>query len=274
MLAGQTSGLLFSTPLLGGDAGPEQTIGMLRRLVDDAWKDPIVNRTAIDIIRNAGAQQFDSWGQVRAIYNFAHTFYFVNDPVNKEALRPTRELLRLMAGDCDDINGNMLPALLGTIGYESRLVTIAADPNFPDNFSHVYCEVLLDGEWYPLDAARPGVDFNSPAPPNFYRRKWWSLTDNSSGDYPPDAPTSALAGYLRNGVRGLNGWEQAAAVDANGNLIATSGQTVQSIVGPAFGPGGSVQYQPVTTPDSCGCGGKSGNAFLWIGIGLLFWAAL
>src|ERR1700676_1643780 len=127
-----TPGLLYSAPLALGDDGPAQTISMLRSLVDDAWKDPFVNRTAIEIIRNAGVGPFDSWGQVRAIYNYAHSFYFVNDPITKEAVRPTRDLLELKAGDCDDINGNVLPALLGTIGFETRLVTVAADPNAPD----------------------------------------------------------------------------------------------------------------------------------------------
>src|SRR5579872_7064876 len=120
-------GLFYSAPLAGGDAGPEQTISLLRVLVDDAWKDPVVNRTAIEVIRNAGVPPYDTWGQIRAIYDFARRFYFVNDPVMKEALRPTRDLLELMAGDCDDINGNVLPALLGSIGLETRLVTVAAD---------------------------------------------------------------------------------------------------------------------------------------------------
>src|SRR5258708_5940357 len=147
---------LYATPLLGGDAGTEQTIWKLRGLIDDAWKNSYVNRTAIDIVRNAGVQPYDSWGQIRAIYNWIlANFYFVNDPVTKEALRPTTELLDLMAGDCDDINSNMLPALLGTIGYETRFITIAADPEHPDSFSHIYVEVFQDGQWYPLDASRP-----------------------------------------------------------------------------------------------------------------------
>jgi Transglutaminase-like superfamily len=272
MLAGQSSGILYSVPLLAGDAGPEQTIGMLRHLVDQAWKDPVVNRTAIDTIRNAGVQPYDNWGQIRAIYNFAHSFYFVNDPVMKEALRPTRELLKLGAGDCDDINGNVLPALLGTIGYETRLVTIAADPEMPESFSHVYVEVLVDGIWYPLDAARPGVTMDSPAP-SFFRRKWWSLTDNSSADYPADSPAGAMAGFARHMIRGMGQSSMPVMVDQYGNLVSVDGQSVQPVVGAAFGPGGSVEFQPQSGGQACGCGGGSGKVLLLIGIGLLLWAA-
>jgi hypothetical protein len=181
----EAPGVLYSARLQSGDDGTAQTIAMLRNLVDSAWKDPFVNRTAIEIIRNAGVQPFDLWGQVRAIYNYARSFYFVNDPITKEAVRPTRDLLELKAGDCDDINGNVLPALLGTIGFEVRLVTVASDPNAPDVFSHVYCEAFIDGQWYPLDAARPNATIGV-APAFFYRRAWWSLSDDSYGDYSSD----------------------------------------------------------------------------------------
>lgn len=249
MLASTQSELLYAAPLLGGDDGTEQTIRLLRSLVDDAWKDPVVNRAAIDIIRNAGAQQYDTWAQIKAVYDFAKTFYFVNDPVTKEALRPTRELLKLMAGDCDDINANLMPALLGTIGLETRLVTIAADAETPDSFTHVYCEVFVDGRWYPLDAARPGATFGV-APSQFYRRAWWSLTDDAHGDYPADA-NGTLAGYSPRGVRGLAGVASdlgTVFVDASGILRSVSGQAVQPLLGPTIGPGGAAYVTPGVNP--------------------------
>lgn len=238
----EAPGVLYSAALQQGDDGTAQTVGMLRSLVDSAWKDPFVNRTAIEIIRNAGVQPFDQWGQIRAIYNYGHSFYFVNDPITKEVVRPTRELLELKAGDCDDINGNVLPALLGTIGFETRLVTVASDPQAPDVFSHVYCEVFVDGEWYPLDAARPGATIGV-APAFFYRRAWWSLTDDSRGDYSSDSD-GAMAGYAPRTVRGLAGvTSDVAAIltDASGALKSVGGQTVQNVLGPAIGPGGAAQ---------------------------------
>jgi hypothetical protein len=233
----------------------------MRLLVDDAWKDPFVNRAAIEIIRSAGVQPYDDWGQVRAIYNFAHTFYFVNDPVMKETLRPTRELLQLMAGDCDDINGNVLPALLGAIGYETRLVTIAADPQSPESFSHVYCEVFVDGQWYPLDAARPDAQFGL-APSRFYRREVWSLTDDSHEEYPPDGGT--LSGYGRRGFAGLNGfssgWPSGQAVN---------GQQVQTAIQGAFGPGGSVE---MSAPNPGSDLSPAKTFLVLFGLGVLVWA--
>jgi hypothetical protein len=243
----EAHGTISSVPLLGGDAGTEQTIWKLRGLLDDAWKDSYVNRTAIDIIRNAGAPPFDLWAQIHAIYDWVlMNFYFVNDPVTKEAVRPTRELLDLMAGDCDDINANMFPALLGTIGLETRFVTVAADTNHPELFSHIYVEVNVNGDWYPLDAAHPGARFGS-APRFFFRREWWSTIDGSHAEYPEDAD-GQMAGYVSAGMRGLNGVTSdvsAILTDASGALKSVGGQTVQNALGPAIGPGGAAQ---VTQP--------------------------
>lgn len=272
-----TPGLIFSAPLSGGDEGTEQTISVLRNLVDDAWKDPFVNRTAIDIIRNAGVAPFDRLGQIRAIYNWVlQNFYFVSDPVSKEALRPTRDLLQMMAGDCDDINANVLPALLGTIGYETRLVTVAADSSDPGSFSHVYAEVFLDGQWIPLDAARPGTSFGL-APANWFRRAWWSLTDGEHEDYPgagqlsyAGAP-SGMAGRRLNGLGDLNVpvLVNTLAQTGSGILTAVNGNPVRNSNGYIIGPGGVLMQsasQPVAVAPS-----QNTGLFLAIGAGLLLW---
>jgi len=263
---------MYTAPLLGGDAGVEQTIYKLRSLVDDAWKDSFVNRTAIDILRSAGARQYDAWGQIRAIYNWVHeSFYFVNDPVTKEALRPTRDLLQMLAGDCDDINANVLPALLGTIGYETRFVTIAADPETPDSFTHIYVEVFVNGKWFPLDAANPGAQFGV-APPNFFRRAWWSTTDDSHGDY-PSPQSGTMAGYRRSGVRGLGDLPSEMSnflARSAGVMRSVNGQAVMPVATNVLGPGGlstvspGISTVPVVSP-------TTEIAVLLIAIGAIWW---
>jgi hypothetical protein len=263
---------LYAAPLLAGDAGTAQTIDKIRQLVDDAWKDSFINRSAIDIVRQAGVQQYDTRGQVMALYNWVRTnMYFVNDPVSKEALRPARELLAMQAGDCDDINAILLPALLGSIGHECRLVTIAADARDPSVFSHIYSEVNIDGEWIPIDAARPGAQYGK-APERWSRRAHWSLTDSSHSDYP------RLSGLTPGARRGVNtDWYVADRASALGDYADppwfSSGH---SIVQPAIGPGGA----QIATPNpsgmgGCGCDGLPSfkTVFLFgLGIGVL-WAA-
>lgn len=171
-------------PLLGGIDGTEQTIQRIRSLVDEAWRSLDVRRLAVDILRSSGAPQYDEWSQISAIYNWIRShFYFVNDPVGKEVLMPFVDLIDLGAGDCDEINAIAMSVLLGAVGYEVRLVTVAADANDPTQFSHIYTEVFLNGNWIPMDAARPGAQIGQ-APPSFFQREWWSLTDDAHGPYP------------------------------------------------------------------------------------------
>jgi hypothetical protein len=132
------------------------------------------------------------------------------------------------AGDCDDINGVLLPSLLGALGYATRLVTIAASP-YSEDFSHVYCEVLVGGQWIPLDAARLGTSFASA--PDFYNRaRVWSLTDGSFED------VGGLGGYT-------NGMGDAASV---WNAIFQSGANIARAATqpPLYTPAGAVYGYP------------------------------
>jgi hypothetical protein len=163
-------------PLLSGDAGVEQTINEMRGLVDEALRDPAIIRLATDIVRSAPA--FDDLAEANALYEWVRrNIRFTKDPVNKEKLYPPAELLKIRAGDCDDIS-MLLGTLLMAVGYPARLMTVAAGG---DEFSHVYVEGNVNGEWIAMDPARYDSQFGV-APPAFTRARWWSLTDAAQGD--------------------------------------------------------------------------------------------
>lgn len=168
-----------STALLAGDAGTAQTVSLAKKLVDAAVKDPAVNALALAIVRPT--PNYDNLSKAEAIFHWvAANVRYVEDPVGpygpKETLRPMRDLMILLGGDCDDINMVFIPSLLGSIGITSRVVTIKADREVPSEFSHVYCEALVDGEWIPMDCARPGSMFGE-APPYYWARKEWPMSD-------------------------------------------------------------------------------------------------
>ncbi|MGA7793430.1 MAG: transglutaminase-like domain-containing protein [Candidatus Acidiferrales bacterium] len=189
---------VMGTPLAHGDQGVEQTINVIRQLVDDAVKDPAVNVTAIQMVRGTG-DQFSRDAKAQAIYAaVANRFQYVEDPVGpfgpKETLRPARVLLQIWAGDCDDASV-LIASLLGTIGIPSRLVTIAADPSAPDEFSHIYPEAeVFPGNWVAMDIARPGSAYGS-APQRYFRKRVWSLTDRAYQDLNGGCRCSSLNGY-------------------------------------------------------------------------------
>jgi hypothetical protein len=177
-----TPGLAYRAPLLSGEAGTKQTIQVMRKLVDQAVSDPSFIRFASDIVRSVPA--FNDLAEASALYEWVkRNIRYTKDPVTKEKLYPPQELLKIRAGDCDDIS--MLLGALGiAIGYPARLATISADPTQPNEFSHVYVELEVppgSGYWLPLDAARLDSQFGVE-PPMYFRKRVWSLTDNSFQD--------------------------------------------------------------------------------------------
>lgn len=192
----------FRVSLLNGERGTAQTIQLMRQLVDQALGDPGFVRQAIDIVRSVEA--YDDFGEAEALYNWVkHNIRFTKDPVTKEKLYPPGELLKIRAGDCDDIS-MLLGAMLLAVGYPARLVTVSANPQAPAEFSHVYVEAEVppgSGNWVPLDAARFDSSFGA-APPQYFRKRAWSLTDDSYQDLSGGRLRGSLAGYAR-GMRGL-----------------------------------------------------------------------
>ena len=170
---------IYRAPLMSGDAGVAQTIQQMRSLVDEALRDPSILRMAKDIVR--GIPAFDDFAESQALYNWVRSnIRFTKDPVNKETLYPPAELLQIRSGDCDDIS-MLMATLLMSVGHPARLMTVAAANS--DEFSHVYVEGQINGQWIPMDPARSDSQFGV-APPAFTRARWWSLSDNSQGDLP------------------------------------------------------------------------------------------
>lgn len=169
---------LYRVSLMNGDSGVAQTIDQMRSLISEALTDPSILRTAKDIVR--GVPAFDDYAEAQALYNWVRSnIRFTKDPVDKETLYPPTELLQIRSGDCDDIS-MLLGTLLMAVGYPARLMTVAANG---DDFSHVYVEGQVNGQWIPMDPARSDSQFGV-APPSYTRARWWSLSDTSQGDLP------------------------------------------------------------------------------------------
>ena len=93
-------GLMLAEPLQDGVQGTEQTVNLMRQLVDGALRDPAFVRLASDIVGRAPA--FDDLAEAEALYNWVRdNIRFTKDPVTKEKLYPPQELLKIRAGDCD-----------------------------------------------------------------------------------------------------------------------------------------------------------------------------
>jgi Transglutaminase-like superfamily len=177
-----TPGLGYRTPLLNGEQGTAQTIALMRQLVDQAVSDAAFVRRAIEIVR--GVQAFDEMGEIEALYNWVkRNIRYTKDPVTKEKLYPPQELLKIRAGDCDDIS-MLLAAFLLAIGYPARWITLSANAQSPEEFSHIYVEAEVpagSNNWIPMDAARIDAQFGVE-PPLYFRKRAWSITEDSYTD--------------------------------------------------------------------------------------------
>lgn len=169
-----------AAPLAHGDAGVGQTIRAMRRLIDQGKKDPTVHEAAAKIIRAAGVPAYDWAGEVRAVYGWVlRNIRFTRDIYGKETLHSAPEILRLGIGDCDDFT-ILLCSLLGTIGHKTRILTIAK-PEDEGNFSHVFPQVFLNGQWLTIDAARRGAAIGRN-PERTDRVRIWNTTSDEYVD--------------------------------------------------------------------------------------------
>jgi hypothetical protein len=172
----------YRAPLLAGEAGTKQTVALMRKLVDQAVSDASFVRFAKEIVR--GVMPYNDIGEASAVYEWVkQNIRYTKDPVTKETLYPPAELLKIRSGDCDDI-AMLMGAIMIALGYPARLTTISANAADPNEFSHVYLEAEVppgSGQWLAMDAARPGAQFGVE-PPVYYRKRAWSLYDNSYQD--------------------------------------------------------------------------------------------
>jgi len=157
------------------NARTAQTVQRMREHIALAAGSPIV----VDAIASATvglARNSPPLDIVEAVFAWIkRNVTFQNDPPQDELLIDPRVLLALprgqRKGDCDDFT--MLgAAMLATLGFTSRIVTIKADQRDPTRWSHVYLEVELpDGRRMAFDASH-GLEVGWEAPDNYGLQRW------------------------------------------------------------------------------------------------------
>ena len=172
-----------------GDSGTSETIKYARQLIEEGLRDAQIREAAVGFCRQYGAAPHDELAELQAVYTgVLNNFDFRKHTVGAQLLQPVRGILRTQAGDCADLNLILLASLVGSIGYPSKAVTIKADSQRPEDYSHVYIEAQLsDGQWIPLDVARQNPRFG--ASPEYY----WQREE-----YPLTPGVTHMAGYSAN----------------------------------------------------------------------------
>lgn len=168
------------------DISTAQTVALMAAAIRRAERSPVIDRAAADIARTLpdNAQDADVaaavFAYVKRRVDFLEdstliTACWPDQPASSEVLIEPDRLLSTEqpAGDCDDFTMAVC-ALLRRLGVDCEIVTVAADPEHPDNWSHVYAYALLHPDRrLALDAShgdRPGWEA-----PRIFRRAVWPI---------------------------------------------------------------------------------------------------
>lgn len=135
------------TPIPGGDAGTKKTLERMKEIV---WKSvrhpqhgPLIRETAIRVILQAGCAPKDFVCEAKALHEFTRDkIRWTRDARKHETLVWPARTLMIGAGDCDDktMTEGSMALMVGFPGVMFR--AIAANPQVPDQYTHVY--LMLD----------------------------------------------------------------------------------------------------------------------------------
>jgi hypothetical protein len=176
-------------PMERGYKGTSQTVKRMHQLVQQAKLDPTIQKIAYWIRANVGDDDSRGKGKelATAIFQWVRdSTLFTRDPFQIEkidhplaALKPLHEAKRagaytgkkLFAMDCDGYT-ILIASLGGALGYQYSFETVKTDPDRPDEYSHIYPALLVNGEWVSLDASTPSayVGWRPPVSKDKFKR--------------------------------------------------------------------------------------------------------
>ena len=248
----------FDRPMLSDDHETAQTVGYMDELASADSNDRAVIAAAAEALQQAGIDETaDPLEKACAVYWWLkRTIRYVPTPgtsplVDQTLITPTALLaMDEPIGDCPQFS-MLAAAMFRVLCMDSLFVTIAAEPAFPDQWSHIYNTVeVFPGQYLPFDSSNgpePGAEFATP----FKRRVWPRITPGKcrSKEGASDMMRTSYGRPGRVGMRNraLRGTLGDVACDQDGNCFDTTTgatlstsedapdpSTLPSILGPNF----------------------------------------
>lgn len=195
-----------------GDRGTEQTIEFMQQMVG-TWKRSHLIRTLVGNILWGGkqpdptcpclptaraCQDKDYMCYAEQCYKFAKDgIIYAYDPHQVEYIESPLRLLQTRIGDCDS-KDMLLCAMFEQLGLQSQFVTIKADMDRPNDYSHVYTRVKIPNVgWVAADPTMP--KWFGWEPEGSYVKRYWPGSTDEAGTKIDDTPSVAA------GMGGLGG---------------------------------------------------------------------
>lgn len=156
-----------------GYEGTKATIDKMHKLVALGKLDPTFQKIATWIRASVGGDRRGAKAETAdAIFNWVSKHgIFQRDPFQIEKIEHPIEAMRpiiqartagtykgqgLFVGDCDTF-AIVTATLGGILGFQYAFETAKVDRDRPDEFSHVWTSLLVDGDWRSLDASTNGA---------------------------------------------------------------------------------------------------------------------
>jgi|WetSurMetagenome_2_1015567.scaffolds.fasta_scaffold01855_8 hypothetical protein len=135
----------------GGREGIRYTLAAMVKFRDVYKTHPIIRQLATRLIANLNQKDYE--GEAHALFDFVQSrIRYVRDTDGVELVQSPLKILEHASGDCDD-KALLLATMLASIGFKTRFRAVG----FGHGICHVFCEVLINGEWVSCDATEPQI---------------------------------------------------------------------------------------------------------------------
>jgi hypothetical protein len=197
-----------------GAAGTAQTIQGMRKLVSESLRrmqrGVTHGKRAFNVRQLIGqiiapCPAKDYYCYAKALYEYCRDqIKYTFDPVGVELIEaPERILFESKIADCDSIVV-VLATLVEAIGLPARFVTVRADLQRPNEYSHVYLEVNIPGKgWVGADPTMPKKEFGWRPDPRFPATRWPASLDPEDADANATDDVLEMPNMVNPSVRGM-----------------------------------------------------------------------
>lgn len=226
--------LEYDRPMRSDDEETAQTVSYMDELATRDANDPAISGATAEALGDAGIDaSADDFSKACAVYWWLkRTVRYVatpgTSPLVDQTLIPPCTILAMPEpiGDCPQFS-MLAAAMFRCLCMNSRFVTIAAEREFPDQWSHIYNTVeVAPGVYMPFDSSNgpePGAEYARP----FKKRVWPRL---SPGKCRTKEVSPMLRGTHRNSFRGMRSASLRGAMgdvtcDQDGNCYDDSTET-------------------------------------------------
>jgi hypothetical protein len=159
-----------------GDAGIRQTLELMKNLaIEGTQHGDIWELSRMLVGGDSPVDVHDTSGEAQRLLKYIQDHLrWTPDTGNAETVAAPWRTLQVRAGDCDDLS-TLLASLGVSIGLETRFKAIAANEDFKKEFSHVYVQFKLDGEWVSAEPSIKEVPLGWESPTIYrtmYKNVW------------------------------------------------------------------------------------------------------